>query len=399
MADEFDDIFGDITPTKTSLKNGSDDEDGEGEDIVKKEPSTSTEFDSMLMELDDAMQTTSSTSATDDFSDIFGDVSPTKDSSDSKGNKDKDKKQEFRSTYEKDDFMGWLKEGDEGVSGGSLSPSVSGGGPIKKRSGSTMSEDFGDIFGETSLASLEDVEVKEENNQSAETENNEKESQDEGLTNNDGELNKDTTNEEKVSKQGGTPRVFSDDETNGSEESSESESDDDFVIHSAPTVSTNDDVGSHLPDNTTESSPPRFYEKTEDGALMPTEAPVVKSSFLSSMTSKDTPSTSSKFLSGFSSSISSAMASSSKTKTPPAGEGGDSTTGEGGESTTFTIISRVVPQEPEAEEVAALEAAFQLVEEHRKVLAEEKKAAEDAGAEVGSRAGHLAALQFRLQTE
>jgi hypothetical protein len=462
MADEFDDIFGDITPTKTPAPGvASENEEATADEDLKKGPTMSTEFDSMLMELDDAMQTTSTTSVTDDFSDIFGDVSPTRD--DGK-NKEKDKNK-FRSTYEKDDFMGWLKEGAEGAD--SLSPG--GASTMKKRSGSTMSEDFGDIFGDAASTSFDGsehstvekkLEKTEEDDEGAKSGNDD----DDDDNNNDDESdvksgeggregNEREDGGDNKNKKKGVPRMFSDDETNGSESRSESESDDDldFVIHTAPTVITNDNdpnnssasvaVGSTGSGGTTA---PKFFEKKEDGKLKSTEvAPSAnppKTSFLSGITSSSSTTTStttnkgdakasqpttSKFLSGFASAASSSLSSAMlSTSTKKASDAATTTTtntsttantvvaasGSGGGSrdvspekdsniVNVTIISRVVPQEPDAEEVAALEAAFQAVEDHRKVLAEEKKAAEDAGATVGTRAGHLAALRFRLDTE
>lgn len=148
--DDFDDIFGGIPSTTTtkppdelfdeasSPKAAIADDPFEQENEETRQPvksSASTDLDSFLSSVDDAMQSSAAAKTDEDFSDIFGDSPAKQGGGAAKKGADKTK---FRSAYEKDDFMGWLKDEGEGEA---LSPAHKG------RAASLCADDFGDIFG------------------------------------------------------------------------------------------------------------------------------------------------------------------------------------------------------------------------------------------------------------
>lgn len=135
--DEFDDIFG-AAPAKAPAS-------AEPESNSSAQPNFN-ELDSMLNELDSTISTRGAAAVTDEFDDIFGEVSVpgkvTVGGSASGGGgsiagarKGTEKTNQFRSAYEKDDFMGWLK--DDSASGGSSGDAAT---PIKGRAGSVGAE-------------------------------------------------------------------------------------------------------------------------------------------------------------------------------------------------------------------------------------------------------------------
>eukprot|EP00616_Rhizochromulina_sp_CCMP1243_P002874 CAMPEP_0118983644 /NCGR_PEP_ID=MMETSP1173-20130426/35959_1 /TAXON_ID=1034831 /ORGANISM="Rhizochromulina marina cf, Strain CCMP1243" /LENGTH=111 /DNA_ID=CAMNT_0006934241 /DNA_START=36 /DNA_END=368 /DNA_ORIENTATION=- len=110
-------------------------EDGEkpAAEAAGETQGVSSGYDAILSELEDAMQSTSAAAPEEDFSEIFGDEA------DGSGTADQAAVAQFRSAYEKEDFMSWLKDGEEAPAD-------------KGRSGSVVSEDFGDIFGDGDAA-------------------------------------------------------------------------------------------------------------------------------------------------------------------------------------------------------------------------------------------------------
>ena len=73
MADEFDDIFGDVSPPKPKPDAGG----ASGSAVAAGGSAGIDDFDAMLSEFETAITTPSKArAATDEFDDIFGDVSP-----------------------------------------------------------------------------------------------------------------------------------------------------------------------------------------------------------------------------------------------------------------------------------------------------------------------------------